>query len=117
MSQSERRRAVVTGAASGIGNAVARRLLRDGVEVLAVDLAGDRMVDIAKMGCRTMTADVGMPEDRARVAEATRGFDYLVNAAGIILLKPILEVTVEDWRKIFQINAEFDLFSLPGDRA
>lgn len=110
MSQSERRRAVVTGAASGIGNAVARRLLRDGVEVLAVDLAGDRMVDIAKMGCRTMTADVGMPEDRARVAEATRGFDYLVNAAGIILLKPILEVTVEDWRKIFQINAELIFF-------
>ena len=110
MSQSERRRAVVTGAASGIGNAVARRLLRDGVEVLAVDLAGDRMVDIAKMGCRTMTADVGMPEDRARVAEATRGFDYLVNAAGIILLKPILEVTVEDWRKIFQINAESIFF-------
>jgi NAD(P)-dependent dehydrogenase (short-subunit alcohol dehydrogenase family) len=110
VSQPEKRRAIVTGAASGIGNAVTRRLLGDGVDVLAVDLAADRMADIAKAGGRTMAADVGAPEDRARIAEAARGCDYLVNAAGIILLKPILEVTVEDWRKIFQINAESIFF-------
>ena len=110
MSQAVRRRAVVTGAASGIGNAVARRLAGEGIDVLAVDLAADRLGEIAKAGCTTMVADVGQPNDRARIAEAAKGADYLVNAAGIIRIKPILEVTVEDWRTIFQINAESVFF-------
>lgn len=110
MSHVEKRRAVVTGAASGIGNAVVRRLARDGVDILAIDLAADRLADLAAAGCQTMAADVGDPAGRARIAEAARGVDYLVNAAGIILLKPILEVSVEDWRKIFQINAESIFF-------
>jgi NAD(P)-dependent dehydrogenase (short-subunit alcohol dehydrogenase family) len=110
VSQAVRRRAVVTGAASGIGNAVARRLAGDGVDVLAVDLATDRLGEIARAGCTTMTADVGDQKDRLRIAEAAKGVDYLVNAAGIITIKPILEVTVEDWRRIFQINAESIFF-------
>lgn len=110
MSEAVRRRAVVTGAASGIGNAVARRLAGDGVEVLAVDLAADRLGEIAKAGCTTMIADVGDPKDRARIAAAAKGANYLVNAAGIIGVKPILEITVEDWRTIFQVNAESVFF-------
>src|SRR5579862_721969 len=110
VAQVEKRRAVVTGAASGIGNAVARRLARDGVEILAVDLAADRLPELAEAGCKTMAADVGNPSDRARIVDAARGCDYLINAAGVILVKPILEVTVEDWRRIFQINAESIFF-------
>jgi NAD(P)-dependent dehydrogenase (short-subunit alcohol dehydrogenase family) len=100
----------VTGAASGIGNAVARRLAGEGIDVLAVDLVADRLGDLAKLGCTTMKADVGDPVDRGRIAAAARGVDYLVNAAGIVRIKPILEVTLEDWRTIFQINAESVFF-------
>ena len=48
-----------------------------------------------------MTADLAEPAERDRVAAAAEGIDYLVNAAGIIRLKPIFEFTVEDWRQIF----------------
>ncbi len=46
------------------------------------------------------------------------GFDYLVNAAGILRVKPIIEVTVEDWRTIQTVNAEsvFFLCQLIGAR-
>jgi len=110
VSDSRKHRAVVTGAASGIGNAVARRLLREGVGVLAVDIDAGRLEAAAPEGCDTLVANVGDPADRERVAAAADGVDYLVNAAGIIRVKPIFEVTVEDWREILTVNAESIFF-------
>ena len=104
------RRGIVTGAASGIGRAVTDRLLREGVAVLAVDIDAERLKELAAAGCRTMVADLAEPTDRERLAEATDGFDYLVNAAGIILLKPIFDVTVEEWRRIQTVNSESIFF-------
>jgi NAD(P)-dependent dehydrogenase (short-subunit alcohol dehydrogenase family) len=118
VSQQRKRRAVVTGAASGIGRAVARRLLREGVEVLAVDLAADRLKELAGPGLVAMAANVAEDNDRSRVAAAADGCDFLVNAAGIIRIKPIFEVTLQDWREIMTINAEsiFFLCQLIGPR-
>jgi NAD(P)-dependent dehydrogenase (short-subunit alcohol dehydrogenase family) len=99
------KRAVVTGAASGIGEAVARRLLQEGVSVLAVDRAEAR-VD----GAEPLMADLGTEDGCARVAEAGAGADYLVNAAGIIVLAPILEVSRAQWRDVFRVNAEAVFF-------
>ena len=53
---------------------------------------------------------VADPAARDRLAAAAEGCDYLVNAAGIILLKPIFEVTVEDWRRVQTVNAESIFF-------
>ena len=50
--------------------------------------------------------------DRATVVERARGCDYLVNAAGIIRLTPLAEVTVEEWREVFTVNAEAVFFLL-----
>jgi NAD(P)-dependent dehydrogenase (short-subunit alcohol dehydrogenase family) len=110
VSPHKKRRAVVTGAASGIGQAVARRLVREGVGVLAVDIDGARLAAAVPDGCDTLVANLGDPTDRARVAAAADGVDYLVNAAGIILIKPIFEVTVEEWREILMVNAESVFF-------
>ena len=107
MTFKEGARAVVTGAASGMGEATARRLASEGVEVLAVDVNEAGMVD---HDCETMVADLGEPAERARVAERADGCDYLVNAAAIIQFKPIFEFTVDDWRDIFRINAESIFF-------
>lgn len=107
---SRARRGVVTGAASGIGKAVARRLLQEGVEVLAVDIDAGRLSGLADEGCRVMAADLADPAERDRVAAAAGEVDYLVNSAGIIRVKPILEVTVEDWRAIQTVNAEATFF-------
>jgi len=107
---SSERRAVVTGAASGIGRAVTERLLREGVGVLAADVDGSRLKDVAALGCDVFVADLADEAQRAKLAAAAQGFDYLVNAAGILFVKPILEVTVEDWRRIQTVNAESVFF-------
>jgi NAD(P)-dependent dehydrogenase (short-subunit alcohol dehydrogenase family) len=104
------RRAAVTGAASGIGEAVARRLLAEGVEVVGVDRDEAGLARLAAQGARTLAVDLARPEDRARVVEAADGGDYLVNAAGIIRLQPIFETTLDDWRDIFAVNAEAVFF-------
>ena len=54
---------------------------------------------------------------RERSPTAADGVDYLVNAAGIILIKPIFEVTVEDWRRRPDGQRRVGLLPLPADRA
>ena len=104
------RRALVTGAASGIGEAVVRRLLLERVDVIAVDRDESGLGPLEQEGARPLVADLSRPEDRARVVDAADGADYLVNAAGIIRLVPIFETTVDDWRDIFTVNAEAVFF-------
>jgi NAD(P)-dependent dehydrogenase (short-subunit alcohol dehydrogenase family) len=99
------RRAVVTGAASGIGAAVARRLVDEGADVLAVD-----RVEPAVGGAMRLVADLTDTDARDRVVDAAHGFDYLVNAAGIIRLVSIFETTPDDWRDIFAVNGEAVFF-------
>jgi NAD(P)-dependent dehydrogenase (short-subunit alcohol dehydrogenase family) len=110
------KRAVVTGAASGIGQAVVRRLLREGVAVIAVDLDAAGLEAVVAAGATAFVGDLTLPADRDRLVLAGDGAAYLVNAAGIIMLKPILEFTVDDIRRIYAINVEatWDLVSRIG---
>ena len=105
-----KKRAVVTGAARGIGRAVAQRLLAEDVEVLAVDIDENRLRDIAADGCFTRVVDLSDPSQREALSRDATGFDYLVNSAGMLRVKPILEVTVEEWRTIQTVNAESVFF-------
>jgi NAD(P)-dependent dehydrogenase (short-subunit alcohol dehydrogenase family) len=107
---SRQRKAIVTGAARGIGRATAERLLAEGVEVLAVDIDGDRLRSVVPSGCDVFVADLSDPTQRAKLATAATGIDYLVNAAGVLRVKPILEVTIEDWRMIQTVNVESVFF-------
>jgi NAD(P)-dependent dehydrogenase (short-subunit alcohol dehydrogenase family) len=104
--------AVVTGAASGIGRAVAARLVADGVRVIAVDCDARGLESLE--GAEPLAADLADAEGRERVIVAGRGCDYLVNSAGVIRLKPIADVTLEDWRTIYAVNAEAVFFLLQG---
>lgn len=105
-----KKRAVVTGAARGIGKAVARRLLAENVEVLAVDIDEGRLTDLAGEGCSTRVVDLSDPSQRQALAADVAGYDYLVNSAGMLRVKPIFEVTVEEWRTIQAVNAESVFF-------
>jgi NAD(P)-dependent dehydrogenase (short-subunit alcohol dehydrogenase family) len=109
--------AVVTGAASGIGGAVARRLLAEGIDVLAVDVNAEGLEEIKKAGATPLVADLSTDEGRDAVVAATNGATrYLVNAAGIIRLKPIFDVELDDIRQIYAVNVEatWDLTSRLG---
>lgn len=109
-----RPRGMVTGAASGIGQAAARRLLDEGCSVVAVDINEAGLERVASEGAEPLVADLSDLDHRARIVEAGQGIDYLVNAAGIIRLKPLPDFTVDDWRDIFTINAEAVFFLCQG---
>ena len=108
--------AIVTGAASGIGHASARRLRDEGLDVLAVDLPGPRLDALEADGFRVLGGDLASAEDRDRIVAAGSGARALVNSAGIIRLKPILEFTVEDIHAIYAVNVDavWDLTSRIG---
>jgi len=85
--------AVVTGGASGIGEACVRLLQRAGATVHVVDLAADPPVDVTDRG--------------ALDSLATRldRLDVLINAAGVLTEnKPVDELSIEDFRRNFEIN-------------
>lgn len=110
------KRAVVTGAASGIGQAVALRLLREGATVIAADRNEAGLAAVVETGATPFVGDLAVDADRDRLVQIGAGVDLLVNAAGIIRLKPILEFTIQDIRDIYAINVEatWDLVSRIG---
>ena len=116
MAEASGRAAVVTGAASGIGFAVAERLLREGARVVAVDRQRGGMQPLVDQGAEAIEADLTVDADRDRVVAAGEGAHYLVNAAGIIRLKPIWDITITDLREVYAVNVEatWDLCSRIG---
>ncbi len=103
------RRAVVTGGASGIGRATARRMVEEGATVSVIDVDGD--------GARTMAnesnifgfeADVTDPDGlRGAVdsaAEAMGGITTLFNNAGIGNLSPLHEWDPAEWNRLIAVN-------------
>ncbi len=105
-----KRRGIVTGAGSGIGQAVARRMLREGVEVIACDIDAAKLKVLEAEGCSIFAGDLSDPAVRAGLAAQADEADYLVNSHGIIMIRPIFELTVEEWRKTQTVNAESIFF-------
>ncbi|MUL48603.1 SDR family oxidoreductase [Mycobacterium sp. CBMA293] len=111
MNDLQDRRAIVTGAAQGIGRAIANRLVAGGARVALVDINGDGAAAAAAElgnGCVAITCDVRSTEQvNAAVAAATEAFgglDLLVNNAGIEIAKPVTELTDDDFISILDIN-------------
>jgi NAD(P)-dependent dehydrogenase (short-subunit alcohol dehydrogenase family) len=99
-------RAVVTGAASGIGRATVLVLLERGANVVAADRDAAGLAVVADAGAEPVVCDVADPRDRGRLVDAAGpSCCYLVNAAGIIRLTPLDAVTEDHWDAIMGVNA------------
>jgi NAD(P)-dependent dehydrogenase (short-subunit alcohol dehydrogenase family) len=99
------RTALVTGAGSGIGAAVARRLAAAGAHVILADLSLDAVEKLAReLGpeARALQLDV---RDEEQVAPAAVGLDVLVNVAGIGSTTSAPETPLEVWEDVFAVNA------------
>ena len=107
--------ALVTGAAQGIGEAIAARLARAGARVVVADRDGEGAARVAKslldegLAARATVADVTRAEDAdAMVAEALEregSLEVLVNNAGVTgPTAPIWELEDEDWHKVLDVN-------------
>ena len=110
---------VVTGAASGMGHAVARAASREGARMVLADFDGNRLAAAAReLGgeVRYRRADVtALPEIEAVFELAEREFgriDGLVTCAGIITTLPLLDVTGEEWDRVFAVNAKGTFFTV-----
>ncbi|MER7490106.1 bifunctional aldolase/short-chain dehydrogenase [Streptomyces sp. NPDC126497] len=98
--------ALVTGAGSGIGRAIARRLAAEGACVVVADLNGENAAEVAEeLGgsdkAVAVTVDVTSEEQIAAAFKAAvlafGGVDLVVNNAGISISKPLLETSAKDW--------------------
>ncbi|HZP50805.1 SDR family NAD(P)-dependent oxidoreductase, partial [Actinocrinis sp.] len=108
--------AVVTGASSGIGDATARALAARGASVVAIARRADRLdalvKEIAADGGTALALPVDVTDgDRLREAVDTAAgafghdrIDILVNNAGIMLLGPAATASLEDWRRMVDLN-------------
>lgn len=112
--------ALVTGAASGIGQATVLRLAAEGASVLAVDIAAERLAETAESAAElpgkvvTRVADVtDRGECFAAVAEAVQQFgrlDILGNVAGIARAEHVLDVSEADYRRMMAVNTDACFF-------
>lgn len=101
--------ALVTGAARGIGAACVRALRTSGADVLCADVA-DASAIAAEVNGVAINLDVTREMDWVEaIATAKRqfgGLDILVNNAGVFWLKPIMAMTLDEWRQMQAVNVE-----------
>ena len=108
--------AIVTGAGGGIGLAIARRLLRDGANVVLADLDQQRLdaasAELAREADPARIAisrcDVSSEAEVERTVDAAvqqfGSIDVIVNNAGLMVFKPLEQQTGEDWQRILGVD-------------
>lgn len=117
---------VITGAGSGIGAAVARRLHARGDRLVLVARSEDRAAAVAGEfpGCATLVADLAEPASLARAVDDAAlpdRIDTVIHAAGVVQLGDVAELGLSDWNAQLAVNlvapAELTRLLLPRVRA
>lgn len=108
--------ALVTGAASGIGRAIAEAFHREGAKVAIADLDSARAQDVAaaldSSGATAMAVAMDVADEAAvdagtaGVIDRLGGLDILVANAGIQIVAPLVDFTLADWRRMLAIHLD-----------
>ena len=99
------KRALITGAAQGIGAASARAFAAEGAEVIATDIQPEKLERLGKAdGISVRLLDVTDPGQVAEAAAEIRELDILFNCAGTVHHGTILDCEEEDWNHSFDLN-------------
>ncbi|MGB0546766.1 MAG: SDR family NAD(P)-dependent oxidoreductase [Paracoccaceae bacterium] len=111
---------IVTGAAHGIGRAIAKSFVTGGAHVFACDVNVDRLEETKRIcgkSCETVLLDVGdqvaVQTAVSKIEKARSGVDILVNNAGGVceqVGRPIEEISALDWQTIFDVNLSGTFF-------
>jgi 3-hydroxybutyrate dehydrogenase len=114
--QLQHKTALVTGAASGIGKAIAQRYAREGAKVgiadLNLDAAEATAAQIRKDGGQAMALAMDVTDEKAvndgvaALAKAWVGVDILVSNAGIQIVHPLEEFSFAEWKKMLAIHLD-----------
>ena len=101
--------AIVTGAASGIGRAIAQRYLAEGAKVCIADIKGAEAA-ARELGALGVTMDVTDEKEVdagiARCVEQFGGVDVLVSNAGVQHIAAITDLALSDWRRMLAIHLD-----------
>jgi NAD(P)-dependent dehydrogenase (short-subunit alcohol dehydrogenase family) len=111
MGQLDGKVAIVTGAAQGIGRAIADGLAAEGARIVVADLQRAEATAASFPGGVGLTVDVSSEEDVARMADETvercGSIDILVNNAGLyasLAMRPFTDIPLEEWRRVMDVN-------------
>ena len=103
--------ALITGAASGMGAACARRMVAEGARVYAADIAGEALAALAaELGeaCRPLHVDVATEADWEAAVQAIEAhadrLDVLVNNAGVLRRTPLTGTGTDVWETVIRVN-------------
>ncbi len=102
-----RRRALVTGGASGIGEAIVRHLAADGLHVVCADLQAEAAARVAVQAGATAVHLDACDFDAVHAAVALHGpFDILINCVGVDQHAFFTQTGPQDWRRLLAVNLE-----------
>lgn len=110
------KRALITGAARGIGRAFAEKYIAEGAEVVIGDIdiarAEDTAAEIGAVALKLDVTDAASIDAAMEKMRASGGIDILINNAAIFTAAPLVEITREDYARVFKINVEGTLFMM-----